>query len=232
MEHSFQDSLLLLEVTSFWEFNFEQPHVSHHWFFSRKAWAFPLVSASSLLWIWQSSLGSYQMFSLTLPESYHCALRASRTLEVLSYTHQAYWTHIPSLNEVWESLQMVELLLIPYLLIQDYQLPFDISPFCKFGCQLLLNLWNLLFLDFRGNLLQLLGYLLLNLALFLQLNRKWDFQDSQLTMSLSDSSRVFAFSRCFRMLPNRPPPLGGLLTSVLVGIWDFWIWSSDFWLCS
>lgn len=64
---------------------------------------------------------------------------------------------------------MVELLLIAHLLVQHNQLPLDLAALHDLGRKAFLYLGELLLLDFGGRLLELLGHLLLDLALLLDL---------------------------------------------------------------
>ena len=73
------------------------------------------------------------------------------------------------LDEIGKSLKVFELLQIAHLLIQYDELSLDVSSLLDLLAQTFFNLRYLLFLENVCVFLKLLGYLLLNLPLFLDL---------------------------------------------------------------
>jgi len=78
---------------------------------------------------------------------------------------------LPGLNEVGESLQVLDLFLVANLLVEDDELSLDDASLGQLGVQSLLDLRSLDLLDLRRVLLQLLRDFLEYLSLLKQLNK-------------------------------------------------------------
>ena len=82
---------------------------------------------------------------------------------------------LPGLDEIRESPQVIQVLLIPHLVIKDDQFPFDLAAPGQLSIQPLLDLNDLDLLDGRGIFLQLLRDLLDHLNLLLDLQRDGEY---------------------------------------------------------
>ena len=76
---------------------------------------------------------------------------------------------LPSLNEVGQSFDVLQLLLVSYLLIENYKFSLNISPLYQLSVQTLFNNRNLFLLENMGILLKLFSYFLLHETLLLDL---------------------------------------------------------------
>ena len=76
---------------------------------------------------------------------------------------------LPGLDEIGESPQVIQVLLIPHLVIKDDQFSFDLTAPGQLSIQPLLDLNDLDLLDGRGIFLQFLRDLLDHLNLLLDL---------------------------------------------------------------